>query len=259
MNIVLAHGFLGFKKLLGVFDYFNGVTAFLEREFAAQSLKVLITEVNPVAAVAERGKQLGEQILRGFEFGALDRTAKTHLIAHSMGGLDARFCLSPANPANLGGEVASLSTIGTPHRGSPIADLLTGAVTGILPEILLSPIRDLGLGLRDLTAAGAEEFNRQYLDHPAVRYFSYAGRGRSEGRATSLPLLPTHQFIRLRTGEENDGLVSVASAAWGPEFVEVWPCDHVDEVGHDLDRAGLATPAPSHLARYWAIVQRVMD
>ena len=44
---------------------------------------------------------------------------KVHVIAHSMGGLDARYMIS-----RLGMEdrVLSLTTVGTPHRGSKYAD-----------------------------------------------------------------------------------------------------------------------------------------
>jgi triacylglycerol lipase len=45
--------------------------------------------------------------------------AHGYLIAHSMGGLDSRFMLSPANLDHLAAHVASLTTISTPHHGSP--------------------------------------------------------------------------------------------------------------------------------------------
>ena len=40
-----------------------------------------------------------------------------------MGGLDSRFILSPANPDNIANLITTLTTIGTPHQGSPLADL----------------------------------------------------------------------------------------------------------------------------------------
>jgi len=39
-----------------------------------------------------------------------------------MGGLDSRYLLSPANPTPNNLPIRSLTTIGTPHFGSPIAD-----------------------------------------------------------------------------------------------------------------------------------------
>ena len=47
-----------------------------------------------------------------------------HIIARtSMGGLDSRFLLSN-NLLGLADRVVSLSTVSTPHRGSPVADLI---------------------------------------------------------------------------------------------------------------------------------------
>jgi triacylglycerol esterase/lipase EstA (alpha/beta hydrolase family) len=72
--------------------------------------------------VQQRAEALAAQVAARFPNG------KVHIIAHSMAGLDARYLLSHnlqslANP----GRVASLSTVATPHCGSPVADLLVGA------------------------------------------------------------------------------------------------------------------------------------
>jgi hypothetical protein len=54
----------------------------------------------------------------------LDGTKKTHIVAHSMGGLDSRYLLSPVSENKLVAPVQSLTTISTPHQGSPIADII---------------------------------------------------------------------------------------------------------------------------------------
>ena len=59
MNMVLAHGILGFKELLGI-DYFNGINKHLEDKFQAN---VLVTTVDATKGVEYRGKQLRKQIL----------------------------------------------------------------------------------------------------------------------------------------------------------------------------------------------------
>jgi triacylglycerol lipase len=55
---------------------------------------------------------------------------KINIIAHSMGGLDARFFISHLQPPDdpdhtwgTSGRIASLTTISTPHRGSFMADV----------------------------------------------------------------------------------------------------------------------------------------
>jgi triacylglycerol esterase/lipase EstA (alpha/beta hydrolase family) len=68
--------------------------------------------VEPFRGVADRSTTLSrsiDQILR--ETGA----KKVNLVAHSLGGKDARYLVSALG---YGDRVASISTIGTPHRGS---------------------------------------------------------------------------------------------------------------------------------------------
>lgn len=257
MNLVLAHGFLGFKRRFGA-HYFRGVAEHMRERFPSLDLKVLATEVNPLGKVAQRGRDLRQQILQAREQGLLDPAQRIHIIAHSMGGLDARWCLSPNNPDNIAAHVASLSTIATPHRGSPVADMLT--LNGRLPISVgerLEPLLELGMGIADLTSDGAAKFNACWPDHPEVRYFSYAGRGRDGEWPTSLILWPAHCLILRKAGCANDGLVSVESAAWGESPEEPWPADHADQIGYDLNAHGRGKPAFDHLARYQAIVERV--
>lgn len=258
MNLVLAHGFVGFHRRFGM-DYFNGVAECLVTKYRSLPLRVLTAEVDPIARVSRRGGQLAKQILQTLAAGQLDPNEKVHIIGHSMGGLDARFCVSPGNPENIAARVASVSTISTPHRGSPLADVGTGG--GHIPEKLLTqkldPILELGLGVVDLTTKGAAEFNRQYPDHPQVHYFSYAGRGRDGARPTAMLMLPGYWIIQHKGATANDGLVSIESAAWGERPEPLWPADHADEIGHDLNRIGNARPAFDYMARYMAMVERL--
>ncbi len=275
MNLVLAHGFLGFRKKLGV-EYFNGVKPYLEANFAA---KVLVTEVDPDEGVAKRSEQLRRQILVALGklppetepersvLNALDPQQETHIIGHSMGGLDSRAILSPDHPNNIAAHIASLTTVSTPHRGSPIADLLIAGLGGfgwaLLQRFFAWRIRGrlekLGIsleGLHDLTSTACAGFNQKYRDHAEVKYFSVAGAGRKSGRKTAKLLYPAYKYIKRKTGEENDGLVSVGSARWGEFDAELWPGDHCDEVGHDLDRLNFGATF-EHLAAFRKIVERV--
>ena len=92
--------------------------------FRAQGFAVLVPELDPTRGVEFRGNQLGDQINSSFNSGLLDRNQKTHIVAHSMGGLDSRYLLSPVSEKRLVAPVRSLTTISTPHQGSPIADLI---------------------------------------------------------------------------------------------------------------------------------------
>ncbi|MDD5580698.1 MAG: hypothetical protein PHY16_15640 [Methylobacter sp.] len=276
MNIVLAHGILGFKKVpvLNV-EYFNGVKGRLEDKFRAH---VLVTKVDPVAGIEKRGGQLQEQIMAALSGTQpiLDPNKKVHIIAHSMGGLDARYLLS-ANANSIADYVSSLTTIGTPHRGSPVADLCysaldgksgipwIGTLVGAFEKRVYEELDALGLtdGMKDLTTSSMNDFNGKYPDNKTVKYFCVGGQGRKNPSAKTCKfLLPTHAYIETITGnkEPNDGMVAISSAyreGW-ESIGEPWPFDHFEEVGHNLD-FGLDSKhlETFHLSKYEEIVERL--
>ena len=160
-----------------------------------------------------------------------------------MGGLDAR-CLLARNLNSLAtqGRIRSLSMISTPHRGSPVADLLLGHPLG-----LEFPFRDFfsqfaaanAHALIDLTTTAAPGFTEKD-PVPGIRYFAYAGKG-----VASALLFPTHVLIETAEGA-NDGMVSVQSATWPANLAEApWDgVDHFAEIGYDLNRPDLTTSFP---------------
>lgn len=164
---------------------------------------------------------------------------KLNLVAHSVGGLDARYMISQEGFHEV---VASLTTISTPHRGSAIAEIMLDQ-----PEQLRAVAADLvdwfgATTLEDATSNVlralteltpeymVESFNPAYSDHPSVRYWSYGG---GAGKGTDVPmnplLRPLNAALYRREGI-NDGYVSIRSARWG-EFMEVLKADHAHQVG----------------------------
>src|SRR5262245_54784386 len=111
--IVLVHGLFGFNRLklagLTLFNYFPGIPELL----GGAGNRVLVPALTPTAGVDVRAQALKQFIDRE------SPTEPVHLVAHSMGGLDSRYLISC-----LGGEdrVLSLTTLGTPHRGTAFAD-----------------------------------------------------------------------------------------------------------------------------------------
>lgn len=222
MNLVFASGFLAPQRL-GAVDYFRGLpTVYPE---------ALFPRVPVDGGIRDRAPVLASQIQQRFPSGEI------HIIAHSMGGLDTRFLLSN-NLLSLADRIVSLSTVSTPHRGSPVAD----ALLGLLPGIDSRPVRDLldrfssvGSGaLDDLTTAAAAIFNEDNPDLPHVRYLSYFGSGH-----ISLALLPTFELIKscgaTNDEKDNDGVVSLHSARWPTDLVESpWAADHLAQIGHNL-------------------------
>ncbi len=225
--VILAHGLFGFDQVsvLGkpVVNYFAGVPAWLR----ATGNRVHVSRVAPMGPIAHRAGQLVRFIERhaGKE--------PVHLIAHSMGGLDSRYAISRLG---LGDRVLSLTTLGTPHRGTVIADRVLGWTR--MPPGLEQWLRRFGAdleALRDLARPAMAEFNPRVPDDPRVAYASVAGEF-SPAWSWRMGLFP-HRLITtpILQAEEgpNDGMVSVASAHWG-DRCEVWKGDHFNLVNWHL-------------------------
>jgi triacylglycerol esterase/lipase EstA (alpha/beta hydrolase family) len=220
--IVFAHGMGGFDKLLGIYPYWWGVRGALVDD----GNEVLMDEVASVQSIEHRAAQLRDEINRL-------TSGKVNLIGHSAGGLDARYLVAQLG---FGDRVASVTTIGTPHHGSTLAEL---AVTAFSPDAFAAA--DLLLNLAGWSLTGVREmsvsymgsvFNATVANDPRVRYFSYAGRAdplATSGHLLAPYFIPTWSVLDLAEGD-NDGLVSVRSAQWG-EYQGTIPADHMDEVG----------------------------
>jgi triacylglycerol lipase len=242
--VVLIHGLLGFDQVrMGPWvlaNYFRGVPEVL----AAGGNRVLIARVSPTGGIADRAAQLKvflEQSCPG---------EPVHLIGHSMGGLDARYLICHLGMAP---SVLTLTTVGTPHRGSPFADWGVGRLARVV-----RPVLDfLGLPYQafyDLTVANCAQFNRTTPDAPGVRYFSVAGR-HELGWHTPEWLLPA-RIVESAEGP-NDGIVSVRSARWGQDC-EVWEGDHLSLVNWPR-RLVPGRLQQDHTADYVRLVRRLAD
>lgn len=262
MNIILVHGILGFAKKFGM-DYFRD----LPDRYRAHGLKVFVPALDPTQGVEFRGTQLRDQIQAAAAAGNIDTSQKTHIIAHSLGGLDSRYILSPANPDRLQVPIRSLTTVSTPHRGSPVADAMNDPLAGSpfphLPfaagfDFLEPALNTLGIslnGMRCLATSACQAFSAKYVDNPNVSYFSSAGSGRAAFPEASAPFFLFHRYISAATGQPSDGMVPVPSAQWGSFDPSTWAGDHGEMIGYNLDNL-LSLPAYGYLARYDQIVAR---
>lgn len=145
---------------------------------------------------------------------------KVNIIAHSKGGLDARYMICELGMAS---KVASLTTISTPHRGSELIAFLNKLPDGIYRHIASGFDRtfarigdqepDFYAATKQLSPEFCQEFNLKYPDAPEVYYQSYASvmNRFSADRLLSIP----HLLMRFSGAGKNDGLVSEASAKWG--------------------------------------------
>jgi triacylglycerol lipase len=216
--VVLAHGMLGFDEIAVAgrrHRYFRKITDGL-RTLGTQFHTPRVPATAPVAERAEQLRALVNQL----------PDERVNVIAHSMGGLDARYAISKLGLAD---RVASLVTIGTPHFGTPLADVGAGLVPGTVSRALarLVDVR----ALHDLTTDALDRFNRDVPDAPGVAYCSVVARSTL---AKTNPLLwPSHTFLTARAGA-NDGLVPAASQGWGKVMREI-EADHWAQIGWSLN------------------------
>ncbi len=196
--IILAHGICSFDHVLNIlghmdntgddrFHYFRKIrSVLLDHGFEA-----FHSRVRWAGSVGERAEDLKNSIEALTD--NFIKWEKVHVIAHSMGGLDARHMIYNYKMDN---KVASLSTISTPHCGTPLADWGIQHLFFLIP-----PARTMGLnitGFEDLTRENCNKFNEKAWD-----------------------------FER-----ENDGQVSLRSAKWRDEFfVKQIDADHLNEIG----------------------------
>jgi triacylglycerol lipase len=251
MNIALVPGVIGFDRF-GPLHYFNGVAQHLETVFQEATVRELTTD--PVGTVADRAEVLAREI--GSAFGGAE---PVHLIAHSMGGLDARYLVCH-DIQGQGRRVKTVVSISTPHRGSPVADALDRVnPLNLLPGLdLAAPffaeLRAKTNALHALSAAGVTQVLGSCADVPGVSYFDIASAGRNALPPTSVFFAAPYAWCRLRAGA-NDGVVPMSSAIRQPQAFAIWTGDHADLIGHDLDHP-LGVPAFDYLRAYEDIVRR---
>lgn len=223
--VVLVHGICGFDQLsvLGWRHfYFRGVAAHLDRA----GVPVYAARLSPLGSVPARAAQLA----------ALVRSLpheRVTIIAHSMGGLDARYAIATLG---LHDRVAELVTVGTPHHGTPLAEL--AALRPLAAARRMAGKLGLCTDALDwLTPSAMKRFNQQVRDVPGIIYSSVVGSP-TLGRMWRNPLLLCgYLYLRLRGGS-SDGIVPCASQRWGTRVLEV-PVHHFGQVGWSLrGRAG---------------------
>ena len=230
--IILAHGICPFDKVLRPFSdidnrdddrfhYFRKIRSTLRQN----GFIAFHSRVSWASDLGRRASDLKREITRITE--NFQRWPRVHIIAHSMGGLDARQMIFEYQMQD---RVASLSTIGTPHLGTAYADW------GIKRfGILLDIARPLGLnldGIKALTVGSCHKFNEtlsHFEENNGVLYQTFAGV--QPLNRIFRPLRFSYRIIWNEEGD-NDGLASLRSAMWRKEYlVKVIDADHFNQIG----------------------------
>lgn len=264
--IVLAHGLGGFDELFGVLDYWYGIPFAL----TAGGGQVFVTTVSQLNSTQARGEQLLAQVQ---QIVAITGKPKVNLIGHSHGGLDVRY-VAAVRPD----LIASVTSVGTPHKGADLADFLRaniedgsftadvveffgdalGTVIGLLAGS--SNPQDTAAALDSLTTAGTAAFNAAYpRGVPAsacgegtasvggVRYYSWSGTGvLTNALDISDPALG---LTSLFYDQANDGLVDRCSSHLGDVIRDNYFHNHLDEVNQVLGLVSIFEANPTAVFR----------
>jgi triacylglycerol lipase len=265
--IVLVHGLLGFDSLFGVYDYWYGVPS----DLRSGGARVYVANVSSSNYTEVRGEQLIRDLL---SLRAVYGHQKFNLIGHSHGGPTARYVASVRPDL-----VASVTSVGSPHTGSKVAD----ALATTLPEG--SPLRPLVAGFVDalsglieflsgdddpqyalgalasLSSSGSAAFNAR---HPqgmpsyrcgqgagsvnGVRYYSWGGTSvlTNVFDASDAMMGAGALFFGF---EQNDGLVGQCSSHLGVVLRDNYGWNHLDEVNQIFGLRGLFASNPVSVIR----------
>ncbi len=239
--IVFVHGILGFDaiSLPGLsLHYYRK----LGKHLSSFEFPILFPKLPSVGTIADRAKHLADLL-------APYKENSIYIIAHSMGGLDSRYFIHYHDQAK---RVRALATVGTPHRGTPLASWFVqdSSLFARIGRYISRP------ALFDLTPKACNRFNELVPNRPDVRYLSYAGcRPVSE---IPLPVRPWARHVQKEEGD-NDGQVPVKSAAWG-DFQGVVRADHFELVGWSFTLPSRKNGRPfDHFSFYEKMVREVLD
>ena len=267
--IVLTHGMLGFDNILGI-DYWYGIPSALRRDGA----KVYVTEVSQLNTSEARGEELLEQVE---EIVAISGKPKVNLLGHSHGGPTIRY-VAAIRPD----LVASVTSIGAPHKGSAAADFIRNVPPGSAGETLLAGIVN-GLGglinllsgssstspqnalgsLESLNSVGAAKFNAKFpqgmptsacgegaYSVNGIRYYSWSGTS-----PVTNVLDPSDSLMgaaSLTFKDANDGLVGRCSSHLGKVVRDNYRMNHLDEVNQFIGLTSLFETSPVSVYRQHA-------
>lgn len=267
--IVLTHGMLGFDSILGI-DYWYGIPHALRRDGA----QVYVTEVSQLNTSELRGEELLEQVE---EIVAISGKPKVNLIGHSHGGPTVRY-VAAVRPD----LVASVTSVGAPHKGSDVADLLRRIPEGSGGEAIVAGLVN-GMGvlihalsgspstepqnalgsLESLNSEGAARFNAKYPQGiptsecgegaykvNGVRYYSWSGTS-----PLTNPLDVSDAMLgagSLAFNGANDGLVGRCSSHLGMVIRDNYRMNHLDEVNQVFGLTSLFETDPLTVYRQHA-------
>ncbi|MDR0319889.1 MAG: hypothetical protein LBI28_00155 [Treponema sp.] len=210
--VLMIHG-AGFRdKTFGFINYWGRIPELFEE----QGIAVHYGGTDAWGSIEENARTLKKRIN---DILSETKAQKINIIAHSRGGLEARYLISTMNMEHT---VASLTTISTPHRGVKIMNIAVDLPVGLYEfcsffvnvwfKMLGDKKPNFLSSSRQLSERYSVMFNECNPDKEGVYYQSYASMMRFF--FSDILFLLSYPLIKLTNGD-NDGLCPVESAKWG--------------------------------------------
>lgn len=210
--LVMLHG-IGFRDLR-YFNYWGRIP----KELTQNGATVYYGHQEAWGTIEENAAFVQRKIK---EILATEHCEKVNIIAHSKGGLDARYLITHLHMEQ---QIASLTTVSTPHMGSElllVLNRLPDCIYRLISSWFDSAFRKVGdynpdcyHASKQLSPEFCRQFNQTTPNSASVYYQSYAS---IMGHCWSDSLLSIpHLLMSLAShGKPNDGLVTEDSAKWG--------------------------------------------
>lgn len=209
--LVMIHG-VGFRD----FKYLN-YWGRIPRELIKNGATVYYGNQEAFGTVEYNANDIKEKILNVIKETGKE---KVNIIAHSKGGLDARYTISKLN---MGKYVASVTMISSPHRGVKFVDYacklpdkfykFVAKIFNKYFALIGDKNPDFYTATRQFSTYDSKKFNDEVKDVEGVYYQSYASV--MNNMFSDFILTIPYLLVKITEGSDNDGLVSVESAKWG--------------------------------------------
>ncbi|MDB5226683.1 MAG: alpha/beta hydrolase [Bacteroidota bacterium] len=209
--VILVSG-LGFHDQSRLLNYWTGIPDFLK----LHGCDVYTAQQEAFISIPDNAIKLKFRILDILEKTKKD---KINIIGHSKGGLEARYL---ASRLQMDEHISSVTTLGSPHRGTHLADIILGRLP--LPKFATARLVNLYATLMgdkrpdslravvQVTTEGMKQFNEEVPDSSKVYYQSYASHVNKDYPNI---LWKTIAYIIRPYEGKNDGMVGIESCKWG--------------------------------------------
>jgi triacylglycerol lipase len=249
--IVLVPGIFAFDSIAAI-DYWYKIPAALQ----SQGATVYVPKINAFDSSVKRGEALIAQLdnIRATSGGKI---TKFNLMGHSQGGITVRYVMNTRPDL-----VASVTTMHSPHKGSPLADLVTGvappgSLQGVAFDVFANAVgnlvnfmsnnkkstADVRAMLAEFNKTGATANNLRFpigipttacgagaetanISGNSIRLYSWSGTS-----PLTNVLDPTDALFgvtRFAFGEANDGVTGKCSSHFGKVLKDDYWMNHLD-------------------------------